>query len=231
MENIINLNEQEQSDVSFQKFHLSNEFTVFKTSYENRFEKKQILKRIEQNKNLLINQEDKNDNSILFFLECEEFESIDQFAVNFFKNLNKIENDYYAKSSWVYTQIKEFNMNWMHTHKYLVSSNITNLKTQVTFVYYIQLPNKKKENEGDIIFKTEDNKIFKYTPSENDMLFFSGDLQHMAVPTPNGEVDRIVYAANLNFDFDYKVEENKKIRFKNIIYNNLFGNKKDIAIS
>lgn len=231
MENIINLNEQEQFDLPHQEFKLSNEFTVYKTKFENKFEKKQILKRIEENKNLLIKEEDKNDNSIIFFLECEEFDAINQFAISFYKKISNIENDYYAKSSWIYTQIKDFNMNWMHTHKYLVSSNITNLKTQVTFVYYIQLPSKKMNNEGDIIFKTEDNKFFKYTPNENDMLFFSGDLQHMAVPTPNGEIDRIVYAANLNFDFDYKVDENKKIRFKNIIYNNIFGNKKDIAIS
>ncbi len=230
MENIINLNELEQSNLDFQTFNLSKEFTVYKTSYQSNFEQKQLLKRIEENKNLLFHKTDKYDNSILFFLECEEFKSIDNFGIEFYKKLKNIEKEYYAKSSWIYTQIKEFNMNWMHTHDYLVSSNKTDLKTQITFVYYIQIPNKTINNEGDIIFKTEDNKLYKYTPKENDMLFFSGDLQHMAVPTPNGEVDRIVYASNITFDFDSKIEKTKRIRFKNIIYNNLFGHSRDVAI-
>lgn len=230
MENIINLNQLEQSDLDFQTFVLSDEFTIYKTKFKSKFEKEQLIKRIEENKNLLFNSNDKNDNSIIFFLECEEFKTIDDFAINFYKNLKNIKTDYYAKSSWIYTQIKEFNMNWMHTHNYLVSSNKTDLKTQITFVYYIQIPNKINGNEGDIIFKTENNKFYKYTPTENDILFFSGDLQHMAVPTPNGEIDRLVYASNLNFDFNYKIDKNKRIRFKNIIYNNLFGNNRDVAI-
>jgi hypothetical protein len=222
MENIINLNEQERFDSDYHVFVLSEKFSIIKTQYKSVFTKNDLIKRIEQNKRLLLKDKSKDTNSVLFHLECKEFRDIDEFALNFYKKIRNIEVNDYAKSSWIYTQVKDFNMNWMHTHEYLLSSNITNLKTHVTFVYYIQIPTQKNNNEGDIIFKTEDGKLYKFTPKENDMLFFSGELPHMPIPTPNEEFDRLVYASNLNFDFNHKIENNKRIKFKNIIYNKLF---------
>jgi hypothetical protein len=220
MESIINLNEQESYNSDYQTFRLSNRFTIYKTKFKSQFSKDELIKRIEENKNLYISEKDKTDNSLLFFLECKEFMSIDDFAIDFCKKIYEYDCEYYAKSSWIYTQLKDFKMNWMHTHEYLMSSNLTDLKTDLTFVYYIQIPKEKYDNEGDIIFKTENDLLYKYTPQENDLLFFSGDLPHMANPTPNEEVNRIVYASNLNFDFNHRMNGNKKIKFKDFIYRN-----------
>jgi hypothetical protein len=121
-------------------------------------------------------------------------------------------------------------MNWMHTHENLFSSNKTNLKTEYTFVFYIQIPNNLKEGEGDIIFKTEDNKLYYYTPEENDILIFSGEIEHMAVPTKSVSEERLVYASNLSFDLNKFVEHKKPIRFKNYIYSKIFNKNQDIRI-
>ena len=48
----------------------------------------------------------------------------------------------YAKSSWIYTQKKEFNM-VMHKHDYLhYSIQKTKIKTEWTSVFYVQIPKK-----------------------------------------------------------------------------------------
>jgi hypothetical protein len=62
------------------------------------------------------------------------------------------------------------------------------------------MPNNLKDDEGNIVFMTEDKNIHKFIPKENDILLFSGKLQHMIIPMPNAEMDRIVYATNFNLN-------------------------------
>ena len=57
-----------------------------------------------------------------------------------------------------------------------------------------------KDNEGSIIFRTEDNKEHIFKPNTLDLFIFPGDLWHKAVPTPNHKEKRIVYAGSLAFD-------------------------------
>lgn len=227
MENLIDLNLIEKSNNVNGIFKLSEKFTVFKTRYNGNYTKQNFLKRIQQNKNLYFDKQEQEDNSLLLFIDCEEFKSVDDYIISFYKKIKNIKTDYYAKSSWIYTQTNEFKMNWMHTHEYLHSSNKTNLKTQFTYVFYIQIPDNVIGNEGDIIFRTDDKKNFKYTPEENDILIFAGDIQHMAIPTPSAKIDRIVYATNVSYDFNYTIEKEKRVKFKNIIYKKIFGKSSD----
>lgn len=104
----------------------------------------------------------------------------------------------------------------MHTHDYLESSNRTKLRTQWTFVYYIQVPENMKPGDGDIVFKTEDGNIHTFTPQENDILIFPGDLPHIAMPSQSAKEDRIVFAANFNFDTNYKNSGRERIKFEEV---------------
>ena len=40
---------------------------------------------------------------------------------------------------------------------------------------------------------------------EGDFFIFPADIRHTAVPTPNSEIDRIVYAGNLCLDVENQV--------------------------
>lgn len=200
-----------------EQFNLSEKYKIFKLKYTGRYIKEDFIKRIEQNKELYFYDKDKNSNSLLINFQCDEFNSVDDQIFEILKNLTGNEIDRYAKSSWIYTQTKEFNMNWMHTHEYLFSTNSTKLKTQWTYVFYIQIPPDVKNGEGDIVFKTEDNKLHRFTPEENDILIFSGDILHMAIPTPNSTIDRLVYATNITFDLNNMVNKIEKIAFKRMI--------------
>jgi len=207
-----------------EEIKISEKYSLYKIRYNKSFSKDDFLKRVNQNKSLFVRESDKNSNSILIQFECDEFTSLDSFVIEIISNLFSIDTTYVAKSSWIYTQTKDFKMNWMHTHEYLHSSNHTNLKTQFTFVFYIQLPSDMNEGEGDIVFKTEDNKLHRFTPNEFDIFIFSGDLPHMAVPTQSSNENRIVYATNLCFDFKQRTS-NKRVQFKNIVYKKEILNK------
>jgi hypothetical protein len=230
MENITNIIRPQSYDDNITKLKLSEKYTLYKTKYDGRFEKESFKKRIEENKNLYFYDSDKMSNSLLFYIECIEFNHVDEYVLDIFKKILDKEINVYSKSSWIYTQIQSFDMNWMHTHENLFSSNKTNLKTEYTFVFYIQIPKNLKDGEGDIVFKTEDNKLFNYSPEENDILIFPGEIEHMAVPTKSSNEDRLVYANNISFNLDKFVENKKPIRFKNYIYSKIFNKNQDTRI-
>jgi len=218
MENITNILNQQSYNNGLISYDLSKKYKLHKARYNGAYAKDDFKLRIDQNKKLYFYEEDRQSNSLLTFLECKEFFDIDNFVLDIFNKNFGIDTNVYSKSSWIYTQVQSFNMNWMHTHKYIFSSNKTSLKTQYTFVFYIQIPKDLEGGEGNIIFKTEDKKLFSYTPSENDVLIFSGDLEHMAVPNQSAIEDRLVYASNLSFSLEEETTFDTPIKFKNIIY-------------
>jgi hypothetical protein len=182
-----------------EKFQLSNEYAVYRIKYEGEISTNDFIKRINQNKLILHKRTNKKvENRIL--IECNEFLSINNSFINALEKIDNNKIDKYAKLSWVYVQKKDFNM-VMHKHDFLYyTTEKTNIKTDWTCVFYIQVPKNLKKGEGDIIFMTEDKKLHTFTPNQNDILIFSGKLNHMVSNIENAETDRIVYATNYNLN-------------------------------
>ena len=204
---------------SLEQYKLSEKYTVYRTDYSGPYTKQDFINRVNQNESLFDGKSFDEHNSLQTYLECDEFNSIETFGVNFLRSALNLEIDRYVKSSWIYVQVPQFKMEWMHTHDWLESSNRIKVKTNWTFVYYIQIPTNLKDNQGDLIFKTEDKVTHSLTPKENEIIFFPGDLPHMPIPTIGADCNRIVYTANINYDFNYVRETNKRVHFYNHVRN------------
>ena len=184
-----------------EKFKLSDEYVIYKVNHKSIYSKERFIKRISQNKSILNQKKDKNvEDRVL--IECDEFKSVSDYVVSILEIIEARKINSIAKSSWVYTQKSDFNM-VMHKHDYLLyTTEKTKLKTEWTCVFYIQIPKKITNGEGDITFMTEDKKLHTFIPKENDIIIFPGTLYHMVTPIPNAEIDRIVYASNFNFNLN-----------------------------
>jgi predicted 2-oxoglutarate/Fe(II)-dependent dioxygenase YbiX len=97
-------------------------------------------------------------------------------------------------------------MEWMHQHLLVHPPGRSNIKTDFTFTYYLQTPKDIKGDEGHIVFETEDKIKHKFLPQEGDFFIFPADIRHTAIPTPNSELDRIVYAGNFCLDVENQVK-------------------------
>lgn len=180
-------------------YKLSDDYTIYIKKYDGDYKKEDFIKRIMENKSV-INPKNISKVENRVFIQCNELRSIDNFILNTSEIIINKKINKYAKSSWVYTQKKDFNM-VMHKHDYLhYSVQKTKLKTEWTSVFYVQIPKNIKDGEGDIIFMTEDKNFHRFKPKENHIIFFSGTLNHMVTPIPNAETERIVYASNFNFN-------------------------------
>jgi hypothetical protein len=232
MENITNILKHIQSNNSIASYVLSKKHTIYKSKYNGIFSKNDFIKRIDENDSIYISKKDKLSNSLIVYIECDEFTDLNTFVMDLLKKITNKETNITASSSWIYTQTNEFNMKWMHTHEYLFPSNKTKIKTDWTAVFYVQLPNDlpKETEEGAIIFKTENKNTFMYTPEENDILIFKGDLEHMPNPTISSKTKRLVYSTNISFEVENEVNRTKPIRFKNMIYKLKSGNNQDTRI-
>lgn len=200
MESMINLNELEQSNLDYQKFVLSDKFKVYKTTYKSNFSKQDFKNIIEKNKSLYHKNEIKNNHSLEMNIESIEIKSIDDFFIEFLKLIDQIDSKKFSKFSWIYTQTMNFSTQWMHNHKHLHRFNKSHLNTQWVCVFYIDIPIDMVKGEGDLLFKNENNDYFYLTPKENDVVIFSGDIQHMTVPNQSSLTDRISYVSNFNFE-------------------------------
>lgn len=199
MENIISLNELKQYKDDFEIFVLSNSFTVYKTNFVNTFSKENFIKRIEENKSLYLENYIKNNHSLELNIECDEFAAVDNFFIKCLNIINKKTTDKISKFSWIYTQTKNFSTEWMHDHKYLHRFNKSYLNTDWVCVYYIQIPNEMLNGEGNLLFKNENDQFFSFTPKENEVIIFNGNLKHMTIPNKNSNENRISYVSNFNF--------------------------------
>lgn len=180
--------------------NLSPTEQIYKCSYHGPFTREDFLFRIEQNKKISTIP---NVDSVWIEFECGEFKSIDSLIFDTIKNQIINEDiDYYAKHSWVYTQKKGYDLTYMHQHLLLHSStNRSLIKSDYTFTFYIKQPKNLIDDEGKIVFQTENKELHKFLPKEMDVFIFPANLRHTAIPTEKHEETRIVYAGNIAYNF------------------------------
>ena len=171
-----------------QLIKLSDKFTIYKSHDENFPNiKNDCIKYAKLNDSLVIHPTPQNKNK----------SHVEKISGKKFKN--------YAEHFWIYTQTKGFNLEWMHQHLLVHPPGVSLIKTDYTFTYYFQTPTDISGDEGHIVFETEDGVRHKFLPQEGDIFIFPADIKHTAIPTPNSELDRIVYAGNLCLDIENQV--------------------------
>jgi len=115
-----------------------------------------------------------------------------------------VSNNFIMKT-WVYYSDSDNGYSGYHTHETLHPkpiSSVDKVKTNYTFTYYLQTPKDIIGDEGHIVFETENKNKHKFLPEEGDIFIFPSHIRHTAIPTPNSQVDRIVYAGNFCLDVE-----------------------------
>jgi hypothetical protein len=191
-----------------QELELSAGFTIHR-GYDNEFNeiKDECIKYVKLNDSFVIySKSQTRDNSIWMEINSKCFLQINEKIKNYVERISNRKFTNYAEHFWIYTQTKGFDMEWMHQHLLVHPPGRSNIKTDFTFTYYLQTPKDIKGDEGHIIFETEDKIKHKFLPQEGDFFIFPADIRHTAIPTPNSELDRIVYAGNFCLDVENQVK-------------------------
>ena len=196
-----------------QEVKLSPKFIIYK-GIDNEFQniKEECIKYSKINDSLVIySKTQTRDNSIWMEINAKCFLQINSKIKKFVEEISGREFTNYAEHFWIYTQTKGFDMEWMHQHLLVHPPGRSNVRTDYTFTYYLQTPKDIKDDEGHIVFETEDKLKHKFLPQEGDFFIFPAHLRHTAIPTPNSELDRIVYAGNFCLDVENQTKYTNNI--------------------
>ena len=192
--------------ISMEVLNLSKDFTVYKTTYEGPYNIESFLKIIQFNHNNTLHT---NNNSVWIEIESPIINSINEQVKFCITNITGREFINYAKHNWVYTQRKGFDMEWLHQHILVHPPGRSKILTDFTFTFYLQLTDDIKEDEGKLVFETEDKVKHKFSPKIGDIFIFPADIRHTAIPTPNSNTERIVFAGSFCIDI-FNQKNNKK---------------------
>ena len=176
---------------------LSDKHTIYRGQYDWQYNVSEFLDLIKFNHENTIHT---NNNSVWIEIESPCFYSINKQIEKQLEKISGKELVNYAKHNWVYTQRKDFDMEWMHQHIFVHPPGRSKILTDYTFTFYLQTTDQIKADEGKIIFETEDKKRHSFLPKVGDIFIFPADLRHTAMPTPNSDIDRIVYAGSYCID-------------------------------
>ena len=174
---------------------------IYRFKYDWNFSQSDIINQLYKNKSIkkeLGGNTSPNTDEIVF--KCKEFSDIEDYVFDLYQLIKGINVDEYAFNMWSYIQNKNTKDEVYHRHLSLDGSR-TEIPTDYTFCFYVQIPTNINEGEGDLLLKKENGKIEKIIPNEGDIIFFPGNIWHVPTLTPNSEKDRIVIAGNINCNF------------------------------
>jgi predicted 2-oxoglutarate/Fe(II)-dependent dioxygenase YbiX len=192
---------------------LSDKYNIYHAVDDNfKNIKEECIKMAKLNDQLVVHSNvNRRNNSIWFEINAKCFLEINKKVKSYIEEISGRKFKTYAEHFWIYTQTKGFNMEWMHQHLYVHPNGRSNIKTDYTFTYYLQIPKDLTQNEGNIVFETEDKVRHNFVPTEGDIFIFPADIRHTAIPTPNSDIDRLVYAGNLCLDVENQINYQKNI--------------------
>ena len=178
---------------------LSEKHSIWRGKYKGSYKTKDFLRAVEINKIISI---PTNNNSLWVEFNSVALQSVNVQVKTFLSSKDRRVFKNSAEHYWIYTQTKDYNQDWMHQHLNVHPGNRSRVKTDYSFTFYINQLDNLKEDQGMIVFKTEDDKIHKFLPKTDEIFLFPANLWHKAVPTPDHEEERIVYGGSLAFNVE-----------------------------
>ena len=191
-----------------EELKLSKKYSIYKSKYNNEYPISDFLKLVEFNH---LNTIQTNNNSAWIEIESPIFDSINNQVKESIEKISHRKFTNWAQHHWVYTQRKGFDMEWMHQHIQVHPPGRSKIQSDYTFTFYLQTTDEIKGDEGKIVFQDEYGIKHSFLPNVGDIFIFDGDIRHTAIPTPNSNKERIVYAGSYCIDIYNKKNYGKSL--------------------
>ena len=145
----------------------------------------------------------------------KKLDEIIQIGIDECKKIYEEKNVTYNKintDSWVNVvratnpvQFEFINGELNKTNKFHVHTDINketkSFAPNYTYVYYIQMPDVMEGEDGVLYFKGKNGQEYWIRPEEDDLIIMEADMPHSPNSALKSNVDRIVIAGNVGFEF------------------------------
>jgi hypothetical protein len=127
----------------------------------------------------------------IVMIESNEINNLKKQSIDFIKTISANESGMCYNHNWIYINDKDTDDIFFHNH--LKNKEISFLKNEWTYTFYLQMPNNLEGDEGYLLFKTDNGVINKILPEEGDVIIFPAYLLHTPTLAPNSTNERIVF--------------------------------------
>jgi len=192
--------------MTVQQYKISETLSLYKAKYDWEYGQDEIAYRVRQNK-WLLGTTDFNTTEIK--VRSAEIDSVVDYGIRIAMRLSEIDtlhNRAWIGKTWSYIQDKNSKDpdNGFHVHTSAINFPDTRINAPIltdwTYCFYLQVPTDLQGNEGSLLLKDKDSKIYAIKPEEGDFIFFKGDVEHKPNLAPNSEGTRIAICSNISFN-------------------------------
>ena len=181
---------------------------IYREKVKYPFSKENLIKKIYQNVSLFQHESKYEYPGIQtnILLKCKEIDYILNYGAEkckelFYKDSN-IEDVTYAIYPWSFISRNETTASHFHNHDMFAPNVKKSIKSNYTFIYYVQIPNNLKDNDGKLFIVDEEQQYqITILPEENELIILPAHIYHRPETAIHSNVDRIVIAATILFDF------------------------------
>jgi hypothetical protein len=192
--------------MTVQQYKISDTLSFYKAKYDWEYGQDEIAYRVRQNK-WLLGTTDFNTTEIK--VRSVEIDSIVDYGIRIamrLSEINTLHNRAWTGKTWSYIQDKNSKDpdNGFHVHTSSINFPDTRVNAPIltdwTYCFYLQVPNDLQGNEGSLLLKDIDGKVYAIKPEEGDFIFFKGNVEHKPNLAPNSEGTRIAICSNISFN-------------------------------
>jgi sugar phosphate isomerase/epimerase len=189
---------------------LGEEITLYRIKYISNFTKEQTVKAISK----LIELQPENEGSDAFTYLNNRFAEIDEIekqgvdiCLELLRKKNK-DIKKYNYDTWVNrvrskNPVQAFAL-FLFGHPYHnhddINKNMERYSPTYTYIYYLQMPDNLKNDEGHLVLKDSKGNVFSILPEEGEFLIHSSSIDHYPKEASSSSVDRLVIAGNVGFE-------------------------------
>jgi hypothetical protein len=190
-----------------EKIKLGSYINLYKVKYTPTSSKEDTLKSISQ----LIQLQPENEGSDAYTYLNNKFNEIDEIEKKGIEICLEIEgansNKPYHYDTWVNRvkakdPVQKFGAmifgHPYHNHTE-INKNMLRHNPKYTFIYYVQMPDNLRDDEGYLVLKDINGEVYSILPKEGEFIIHESHVDHYPKEATNSTVDRIVIAGNVGF--------------------------------
>lgn len=190
--------------------------TIYKSKFDWKYSKDSLINKVKQNLSY-IGLDDLTTSN--FHIQSKEINYVKSYCRNIaIKILGKNPKDVssWAEQFWIYSSDKRTNVNqgdseMFHRHPLTITTSsrndITTIKCDISYCFYLNVPTDLIRDEGKLMFKDKNYKEVGILPQTGDIIFFNPNYFHRPNFIHNSKEERIAICSNLTINLNEFVEK------------------------
>lgn len=197
---------------------LNKNITIHKSQFDWKYPKEKLISRVKQNLSH-IGLDDLTTSS--FHIQSTEINYLKDYCRKLaIQILNQHDVTNWVEQFWIYasdrrTNVKNGEASLYHNHPTTITTSgtklISNIKSDISYCFYLNVPTDLSGDDGKLMFKDKDGNEVGILPKSGDIIFFNPNYLHRPNFIHSSKQERIVICSNLTVNLSEFVENESLI--------------------